>query len=133
MKSMLACIGAINLSESAFQLEMAAKKNDFEFCAENYPVMEEELFYLNGLLAVIFPVKEYNTEKKPGDAAQLREYVQKALAAADDFNNDRGIEAVSILLPYNFGDETNALLESTMTAFNNFDFDRALESLQAIK
>jgi CheY-like chemotaxis protein len=133
MKSMLACIGAINLSESAFQLEMAAKKNDFEFCAENYPVLAEDLFYLNGLLAVIFPVKEYNTEKKTGDAVQLRDYVQKALAAADAFNNDMGIEAVSVLLPFNFGDETNALLESAMAAFNNFDFDKALDSLEAIK
>jgi CheY-like chemotaxis protein len=133
IKSMLASIGAINLSESAFELEMAAKKGDFEFCAENYPVLEEELFFLNERLAIIFPGKEDNAAKDAGNVAQLQEYVQKALTAANAFNNDDGIEAVSVLLPFDFGEEVNALLESAMTAFTNYDFDKALESLEAIK
>jgi CheY-like chemotaxis protein len=133
MKSVLAAIGAINLSESAFELEMAAKKNDFDFCAEKYPVLEKALLYLYERLEVIFPGKEDKAIKEPGDSAQLREYVQKALAAANSFNYDDGIGAVSVLLPLDFGDETNALLESAMTAFTNYDFDKALESLEAIK
>jgi hypothetical protein len=46
----------------------------------------------------------------------LKPHVAKALTAADDFDGDAGIEAMSNLLAYDFGDATNALLESAMAA-----------------
>jgi HPt (histidine-containing phosphotransfer) domain-containing protein len=133
MKSMLASIGASGLSDSAFELEVAAKENELTFCTENFPQLHEKLLYLNEQLSVIFPEKEDNSVKKPGDPAFLSENVQKALTAADDFDNDTSMEVVQVLLSYDFGEETNALLESAMKALKDFDFDKAIESLQAIK
>ncbi|MDR0320363.1 MAG: response regulator [Treponema sp.] len=132
MKSMLASIGAERFSDSVFELEIAAKKNDLLFCTKKFPKFKEKLLYLNEHLSVIFPKREGNFAKEQGTAACLRENVQKALNAANDFNNDASRKAVNVLLSYDFGAETNTLLESAMVALKNFDFDRAIESLEAI-
>jgi CheY-like chemotaxis protein/HPt (histidine-containing phosphotransfer) domain-containing protein len=132
MKSMLASIGAVSLSDAAFELEMNAKKNEFTFCKENFPKLKEKLLFLNEQLSLIFPDKEDNSAKEHGDTATLKENIQKALSAADNFDNDTGIEAVNILLAYDFGAETNTLLKSAMTALKNFDFDSVIENLKAI-
>jgi CheY-like chemotaxis protein/HPt (histidine-containing phosphotransfer) domain-containing protein len=132
MKSMLASIGAAKLSVSAFELETAAKNNDLTFCTENFPKLKEKLLLLNEQLSVIFPKKEDNSAKEPGDIALLKENVEKTLTAAEEFDNDTGIEAIGVLLSYDFGAETNALLKSAMTALKNFDFDTVVENLKGI-
>jgi hypothetical protein len=132
MKSMLASIGAAGLSDSAAELEAAAKKNEAAFCTENFPKLKEKLLVLNEKLSVIFPEK-VNTIREPGDISLLKENIEKTLIAAEEFNNDTGIEAIGVLLSYDFGADTNALLESAMTALKNFDFDAVIESLKAVK
>jgi hypothetical protein len=132
MKSMLASIGAAGLSDSAAELEAAAKKNEVAFCTENYPKLKEKLLVLNAKLSVIFPDK-VNIVRESGDPACLKENIEKALAAAEEFDNDTGIEAVNILQSYDYGAETNSLLENAVKALKNFDFDTAVENLKAIK
>jgi CheY-like chemotaxis protein len=138
MKSMLATIGAVSLSELALKLETASKKKEYDYCVRYFPRLNQELLSLHGRLSAIFPDGKNDSghshaAKKPGDAAYLRENVQKALTAAGDFDSDAGMEAVNNLLAYDFGDETNSLLENTATAFKNFDFDGATESLKPVK
>jgi CheY-like chemotaxis protein/HPt (histidine-containing phosphotransfer) domain-containing protein len=137
MKSMLTTIGAMRLSESAQKLETASKKKEYDYCAEHFPRLSEKLLSLHAQLLVIFPDEKDNSGhfpavKEPGDVAHLRTYVVKALMAADDFDNDTGIEAINDLLVYDFGDEANALLHNTLMAFKNFDFDGAMENLKSI-
>jgi CheY-like chemotaxis protein len=132
MKSMLASIGATSLSDSAAELETAAKKNESVFCTENFPKLKEKLLVLNEKLSVIFPEK-VNTVREPGDIALLKENIEKALTAAEDFDSDTGTEAVDALLAFDFGAETNTLLKNAMTALKNFDFDAVVESLKAVK
>ena len=54
MKSMLAIIGAMELSEKALKLEMAAKINEIYFCTKKFPELKEELLSLHEKLSVIF-------------------------------------------------------------------------------
>jgi HPt (histidine-containing phosphotransfer) domain-containing protein len=120
MKSMLATIGAQGLSEQAKKLEDASKKSEFDYCAGHFPELKEKLLSLQGRLSVIFPDEEDGhspVAKKAGDAASLRENVEKALAAAGDFDGDAGLEAVNNLLAYDFGEAANGLLRNAMGAF----------------
>jgi hypothetical protein len=129
---MLASIGAAELSNSAAELEAAAKKNEAAFCTENFPKLKEKLLVLNEKLSAIFPEK-VNTVREPGDIALLKENIEKALTAAEEFDGDTGIEAVNVLLAFDYGAEINTLLESALAALKNFDFEVVIESLKAIK
>jgi HPt (histidine-containing phosphotransfer) domain-containing protein len=133
MKSMLAAIGAVVLSELALKLETASKKKEYNYCVEHFPRLNQELLSLHGRLSVIFPDEKDDSVKESGDTAYLQENVAKALAAADDFNGDSGLEAIHNLLAYDFGDETNVLLHNAMAAFKDYDFDQAFQSLKAVE
>jgi PAS domain S-box-containing protein len=55
MKSMLAIIGALALSETALELEIASKNDDIDFCTRLFGEFKEKLLSLHKQLSVIFP------------------------------------------------------------------------------
>jgi CheY-like chemotaxis protein len=67
MKSMLAVIGAAELSKAAADLEMASKKGDIDFCATEFPELKNKLLSLQKMLSVIFNGvrEEKDMEKTP--------------------------------------------------------------------
>ena len=133
IKSTLSTVGAMNLSEMAFKLEMASKNGDVDYCKEQFPNFKENILSLRGQLSAIFPNTETAPdEKELGDAAYLRENIQKALAAADDFDNYAGIEAINNLLSYDFGEAANDSLKKAVSAFEELDFDIVAEILNKI-
>jgi CheY-like chemotaxis protein len=133
MKSALSTIGAMSLSETALRLETAAKGNDFDFCVQRFPVFRNKLLKLhNDLSAVLQESAETKKNKMAGDAAFLKEQIEKALAAASDFDSDAGLNAINDLLTYDFGEENNASLESAAAAFKEFNYDAATEQLNKI-
>jgi len=132
MKSVLATVGAMKLSESAQRLETASKNRDLIYCVDRFPYLKERLLYLHEALSAVFPEDEAASEKEPGDPDYLREYAQKALSAADDFDNDLGMEAVSSLLKYDFGAENYTILENALAAFRDYDYDLARCELEKV-
>jgi len=133
MKSVLSTVGAMKLSEYAYKMEMASKNKDFIYCIERFPDFNDRLLSLHKALSSIFPEQDGPAaEKEPGEPALLHENIQKALAAANDFDNDAGIEALGELLVYDFGQENNAIFEKASAAFRGYDCDAAREVLEAI-
>ena len=133
MKSSLATIGAMRLSETAFELENASKNKEIDFCRRRFPEFREKLLSLYKKLSVICCDGQKPREKKPGDMSRLRENARKALAAVESFDSDAGIEIVENLLSYDFGAQTNMLLENALTALENFEYEDASESLRKIQ
>jgi len=133
MKSSLATIGAMRLSEMSFELETASKKEDFDFCARHFPDYNEKLLSFHKKLAVIFPEAENAQKKEPGDMSRLLEEVKKALTAAENFDNDTGISIIKNLLPYDFGVENNNLLENALAELENFEYEGAAAILGKIR
>jgi CheY-like chemotaxis protein/HPt (histidine-containing phosphotransfer) domain-containing protein len=78
MKSMLAVIGAADLSRAAFDLETASKKSDIDFCTRQFPELKEKLLSLQKKLSVIF--SSAREEKEPVDTRNLRGDTEKAPA-----------------------------------------------------
>ncbi|MDR0456648.1 MAG: response regulator [Treponema sp.] len=133
MKSALSTIGAMNLSETASKLETASKDNDIEYCTERFPAFKDKLLNLHEALSAIFSGGETVADKKAGDAGYLRKNIEKALAAASDFDGDAGLEALNDLLAFDFGEQSNAVLENAAAAFRDFKFDAAVELLNGLK
>ncbi|MCL2011073.1 MAG: ATP-binding protein [Synergistaceae bacterium] len=136
MKSILATIGAIGLSDKALALETAAKGDDVATCEKLFPDFHAGLLALHKQLLAAFPAKTASSktsERAPGDAAILREGVEKALCAAQGYDNDAGVAAIEPLLAFDFGEETNALLEAAAHEFGEFDCEKAGETLGKVK
>ena len=87
MKSMLAVIGAAELSGAAFDLETASKKGDIDFCAREFPELKNKLLSLQEKLSVIFSgaPEEKCTEETPAVPAEasLKFKVGKILVVDD--------------------------------------------------
>ena len=130
MKSSLALVGATRMSKVAANMEAASKKGDIDYCREQFPALKEELLVLHEKLSAAFPDTGVVKEKPLGDAAYLRENVQRALNAADDFDRECCVEAVKNLLTYDFGEPTNGLLEQALSSLNEFNIGNAAEVLR---
>ncbi|MCL2009473.1 MAG: ATP-binding protein [Synergistaceae bacterium] len=134
MKSQLSTIGAMALSETAQKLETASKDDSMDYCTEHFPAFKENLLVLHARLSAVFPGKEAALVKKePGDHAYLSGHIQKTLAAVNDFDSDAAIEAINQLRIYDYGEETDALLNEALAALDDFDFDTAADILGKIK
>jgi HPt (histidine-containing phosphotransfer) domain-containing protein len=133
MKSTLATIGAMRLSEMAFELEKASKNKESDFCRQRFPELKEKLLSLYKKLSVVFSGSQSPRERKPGDMGYLRENAKKALTAVEAFNSDAGIEILKDLLRYDFGAEPNTLLENALASLENFEYEGASENLKKIK
>jgi len=131
MKSSLATIGVMRLSETAFELETASKNGDYDYCMEQFPELKEKLLALHEKLSVVFPNEEI-LKKESGDKKRLLEDAQKIIAAAEDYDNDTGIEIIKNLLPCDFGKENNTLLENALDALENFEYEGAVEILRKL-
>ncbi|MCL2689441.1 MAG: ATP-binding protein [Chitinispirillia bacterium] len=134
MKSSLSTIGSMGLSALAEELETAAKNTDADYCVKHYPPLETRLRELNGQLSAIFKAQESGAgERQAGDESLLRESVDKALRAADDFDSDTGIETLELLVKFDFGGEVNELLSAALAAFKEFNCGGAVKELKLIK
>ena len=133
LKSELATIGAMRLSETAFKLEMASKNGKTADCSESYPKFQEQLLLLYEQLSSCFANEASPSKKNQGDVDHLRQSLPQAISAARDFDKNTGIKILNELLKDDFGAATNALLEKAMTAFQDFDCDAALKSLCQIQ
>ncbi|MCL2792825.1 MAG: ATP-binding protein [Spirochaetaceae bacterium] len=132
MKSMLSTIGAMALSERAAMLELAAKNRDLEYCLKQYPDYHADLLSLHRRLSDVFPDEEKMPNKKKGNITYLNDQLSKAIATAEDLDNEACIKVLKDLFAYDFGDSVNADLQRAMAAVEKFDYDKAGEVLQQI-
>jgi len=128
MKSSLSTIGALGLSETALQLEMAAKEEDRRFCEDNLAGFLEPLRQLHTRLAEIFDRDAAPTQA--GDRVYLCENAKTALNAAMAYDGDAGLDAVGKIMKYDYGAEMNDLLKEARAALKNFDFGEAARLLR---
>jgi len=66
MKTMLAIIGALVMSETALDLEIAAKNHDIDYCIRRFPEFKEKLLSLHKQLSAVF---QDTAESSPANAA----------------------------------------------------------------
>jgi HPt (histidine-containing phosphotransfer) domain-containing protein len=135
MKAALATIGATSASEKAGELEIAAKEGTTEFCKKNFPeffsVLKKLEADLKTVIETAFPHKNKAVDmRKKGDPSHLAEFVNKAMAAAMDFDSDACAVAINGMLAYDFGHEIDSLLENIEEALMDFDFDTITECLE---
>jgi CheY-like chemotaxis protein len=135
IKSALASIGAEQLSNIALALENSSKEGNAEYCKQNFPSFSERLTELDEELSKAFSPadkkakagKTFTSEKEA--IAYLKENLQKALDAIDDFDNDEGIDALNNLLACKYDNEIKELLEKAVAELKRFKYKEAKDIL----
>jgi HPt (histidine-containing phosphotransfer) domain-containing protein len=132
IKSQLATIGAVDLSETALKLETAAKAKNTKVCETLFPDFYEKLVVMREELSVIFPAATA-AEKIMGDMELLKKNLEKARIAAAKYDNDSGISAIEPLIAFDYGESINKLLEAVIFEFNEFNCEKAEELINKIE
>ncbi|MDR0220996.1 MAG: hypothetical protein LBI54_06295 [Lachnospiraceae bacterium] len=74
--------------------------------------------------------QELETAAKGGDPALLHKTIDEALTAVRDYDADTGLAALEALLAYDFGEETDSLLENAAMAIKKYEYEKAIEVLE---
>jgi CheY-like chemotaxis protein len=132
IKSVLATIGAVQLSQSAYELETASKNFELIYCKEYSPVFFSRLRELHKKLALIFPGgKEFKIEVEGTDKL-LNQKINEALTAAENFDYGTGEDIMDELLGCDYGSELRETFEFVKKAFSAYDCDEAAEKLKSL-
>ena len=134
IKSVLATIGALQLSDIAAKLEVAGNNNDTDLCLNIFPAFHEGLTSLYKDLSDAFSSEKdaSSGESGKGNAEYLLEDIRKAISAADDSNSELGLEILNLLLAHDFDEQITALLNEAFAAFDDFSYDQAKEVLEKV-
>jgi signal transduction histidine kinase/CheY-like chemotaxis protein len=139
IKSSLLTVGIMELSAFAYELETAAASDDKQFCLSHYPEFFKQMMNLYDQLTEVFSEKENSPSESHtlihpnGNIDLLTQNIQIAIKAANDCDNDLGIEALSELQKYNFGETAKEQIKKAIDSFRYFDFDQALSDLTGLQ
>ncbi len=134
LKSSAKLIGAMPLSEKAYELEMAGKEGNVEFIKDNHEAFFEDFKKLKEPLSLYFDGDKSENETKedtrPLADASLMESVYDALKEAAEAMDCDAIDDVwKELEGYALPDDEAKKLEGIREKADNFDYDGILELL----
>jgi HPt (histidine-containing phosphotransfer) domain-containing protein len=131
IKGALNFVGATELAQKAYDLEMASDKEDVSFCAENLPPFLEELGRLGTSLAAAFEQKSQNRAPVviPPQLPPIFEKLTAALTAMDFLAIDEGTERLDAL---NTDGALKDEIERIKDAVLMMDYDGAQEIMQTL-
>jgi signal transduction histidine kinase/DNA-binding NarL/FixJ family response regulator/HPt (histidine-containing phosphotransfer) domain-containing protein len=132
IKSMLASVGAIDLSGIAYNLETASKNGDADYCNAQFPPFSQRLTALYEKLLIVFPYYKTEVIREEGNKALLQEYVKKAHDAVAQYDTDTALDALDMIKKYDFGNDINTLIEDAIKALKQYQYDEALEKINNI-
>ncbi|MCR4656384.1 MAG: response regulator [Lachnospiraceae bacterium] len=123
LKSSLRIIGAADLSETAQNLENAAKKEDIAYISENHSAFLEEYRSFKELLSPVFTENDPDDSDKPVASSELMaEAYRKLRLAADDMDCDRLEEIFQEMEGFRIPDRDVLLWKSLMETAEKFDY-----------
>ncbi len=131
VKGSLSNIGAMRLSDQAYELEMAGKMGNLQFCQANTEPLIKELQLLEQAFESVQVVEQQSREQ--GNEAMLNEKCQLLVEALDAFEQEQAAAILDELQGYDFGAEKNEILVEIRNAVDAFDFDTAMAETEKIK
>ena len=132
LKSTLASVGAIILSEAALKLETAAKNDNIQTCIKQYPNFLKKMMILQEQLTTVFPSNTEMTVKIKGNPISLKEKIDIALEAIENYDSDTAADILNNLVTLDFDDRINSLLEDALKKINKYSYNDTKSILESI-
>ncbi|MCL2170013.1 MAG: ATP-binding protein, partial [Defluviitaleaceae bacterium] len=126
LKSVLRNIGAAELGDIASLLERAGLEDNTAYCKENYPHFRSELLELKERISAALPQEAAKIAK---DKSSLVQALDEAKTAAELFDSDAALEALSPCASFAYDEETDKELSEIIFALESFDCEGALENI----
>ncbi|MDR1931033.1 MAG: HAMP domain-containing protein, partial [Treponema sp.] len=127
IKGALYSIGAVDLGNSARDLEAAAREGNGAYCTAAYPGFEERLSILARKLAAVTEHQKGPT-LGPGRLEDLTAALAEALEFARLFDSGRAVKSIAPLLEYSWEGEGYPIpraLKKIVDALEGIDYDEA--------
>jgi signal transduction histidine kinase/DNA-binding NarL/FixJ family response regulator len=132
MKSSLAAVGAVPLSELAETLENAGNAKDAALCRRVFPEFLNDLKALEQQLASRFAA-EVQLNKKAGTREVLNECLDTLTEAVANYNYELLINTVTAMSELDFGMEINSDTAKIKILADNFDYDGIIGAVKELK
>ncbi|MCR5279218.1 MAG: DegV family EDD domain-containing protein, partial [Lachnospiraceae bacterium] len=133
MKSSAKLIGAMELSDKAFKLEMAGKEGNVDYIRDNHEDFMKDFAKFKEPLSAVFEDKKEVAEDKPANPvadSYLMESVYESLTeAAEAMDCDMMDEVFSELAEYSLSPVDEEKIKAIREKADNFDYDGVLEIL----
>ena len=128
LKSSAKLIGALELSDKAYNLEMAGKEKNIDYIAENHDSFMLEYKQLGDSLTSVMGVN--GEEDKPlADETIIKSVYDRFRTAADTMDCDLIEEVMNELDNYQIPDSDKELIDAIIEKADMFDYDGILEVL----
>lgn len=129
LKSSALAIGAAGLSEMAKSLEQAGKAEDYKAIHEDTPALiarfSEIAHNIKPLMETEESSENESAEKPPIGADELRENLERVLAALDDLDSHGAIEILDRLSGFWYSSDVSSELEKSRRFTDNFAYEKA--------
>ncbi len=131
LKSTSRQIGADELGELAFKLEMAGKQDNSDFICEHHAELIKMCAKVRDILKGVFPddVPD-NTQKKSADDDSTRNLLDKFAAAMEEFDTLAMDEVVEEMSKYSYDEYAAAVFIELETAAKNCDMDACTQMIE---
>ena len=133
-KSSLANIGAMDLSEEARNLELAARSRDYNYIDGNFgqfcQAMDELFPFIEKALSASEP--ELRDSKLTGSVAELRSMLERADELLETLEHDDAIDILDRAISKSYGEYLDRRLLQIRAAVESFNYDRASSQIRQI-
>ena len=130
LKTTCQMIGAMELREQFYNLEMLGKENQLEQIEKLTPAVLNSFRSLKPYLA------PYASESKEAilafDRNEVSELLQNLMSAMNDFSLDKAEDAINALRTYNYEDSIASKIKELESLVSNLDYDEAKELSEEI-
>jgi len=131
IKGALRNVGAESLGNAAYDLELAAKRGDFEYIKENHEsFMDSFLVFSEKIMRII--EKMDDEPKNKDNLGTKTEELKTLISALSDMDYSLATRIIDEIRKHSYGDDSDKLLQSINTAINNFEFTEAGEMTKSI-
>lgn len=131
IKGALRNVGAESLGNAAYELELAAKRADFDFIKENHEdFIDSFLIFSEKIMRIIEKMDE---EPKKKESLHVNaEELKSLITALGDMDYSLATRLIDNIRKNSYNTEIDKLLQSINTAINNFEFAEAAEMTKSI-
>ncbi|MDR1736235.1 MAG: Hpt domain-containing protein [Oscillospiraceae bacterium] len=131
LKGVLRNIGAYELGETSYCLELLSKENDLAACAKIHPGFIRELTAFSNELSRI--LSDPNRAVKHGDASGVLKALPTLMQAAEAFDGDSALKALSRLRRFTYGEDIDRTIADLENMFERFAFGEALKLVEKLR
>ena len=131
IKGALRNVGAESLGNMAYELELAAKRDDYEFIKENHEEFIDSFSVFSEKIIKIIEKLEDDPKEK-GNLSEKVNELKTLITALEDKDYSIATNIIDSIRKESYGEDFDKLLQAVNAAVNNFEFTEAADIAKSL-